>query len=74
MPRVALPDSCSYTRYLDVSTLHTFQTNRTLASSSNASRHHNFNYDAINNFFMQRTFHDPTGYPQILDIIDLRPL
>jgi hypothetical protein len=23
MPRVALPDSCSYARYLDVSTLHT---------------------------------------------------
>jgi hypothetical protein len=23
---------------------------------------------------MQRAFHDPTGYPQILDIIDLRPL
>jgi hypothetical protein len=60
---VALLDSCSYARYLGVSTLHTFKIDITLLS-----------YDIINNHFMQRTFQDLAGYPQMLNIADLRPL
>jgi hypothetical protein len=63
MPRVALPDSCSYVGYLGVSALHTFKINITLLC-----------YDGIDNFFIQRTFQDPAGYPRILDIMDFRPL
>jgi hypothetical protein len=33
-----------------------------------------FSYDIIDNFLILCTFQDPTGYPQILDIIDLSPL
>jgi hypothetical protein len=74
MPRVALLDSCNYAGYLGVSTLHTSKINRFLASSSTNPGHRNFSYDIIDDFFMRRTFQDPTGYPRILDIVDVRPL
>jgi hypothetical protein len=62
---------CSYARYLDVSTLHTFKINRFLASSSTDPGHRNYNYDIIvDNIFMQRTFQDLAGYPRILGIVD----
>jgi hypothetical protein len=66
---------CSYARYLDVSTLHTFKINRFLASSSTNLGHCNFSYGIINDLFTRCTFQDPIGYPQILgNIDDLRPL
>jgi hypothetical protein len=74
MPQVALPDSCSYAGYLGVSTLHTFKINKFLASPSTNLGHRNFSYDIINDFFMRRSFQDPTGYPRIVDIVDVRPL
>jgi hypothetical protein len=75
MPRVALPDFCSYARYLGVSTLHTFKIDViSPASSSTDSGHRNFSYNIINNLFMRHTFRDFAGYPRILDIVDLRPL
>jgi hypothetical protein len=59
MPRVALPDSCSYARYLDVSTLHMLKINGFLPSPLTNPGHHNFSYD-INDFFIQqmRAFQD----------------
>jgi hypothetical protein len=74
MPLVALLDSCSYVGYLDVSTLHTFKINGFMALSSTKPGHRNFSYDINDDFFIRCTFQDPTGYPRILDIIDLRPL
>jgi hypothetical protein len=65
---------CSYARYLDVSTLHTFKFNRFLASSSTNLGHCNFSCDIVDDFSMQCAFQDPVGYPWILDIINLRPL
>jgi hypothetical protein len=65
---------CSYVGSLDVSTLHTFKTNRFLASSLTDPGHHNYIYDIIGDFFIRCTFQDPTGYPRILNIVDLRPL
>jgi hypothetical protein len=70
MPRVALLDSCSYATYLGISTLHTFEIYKFMASSSSNSGHRNLSYDVIDDFFIRRTFQDPTGYPRILDIID----
>jgi hypothetical protein len=60
--------------YLDVSRLHTFKIKIFLASSSNNLGHRNFSYDTTKDFFVRRAFQDLAGYPQILDIIDLRPL
>jgi hypothetical protein len=74
MPRVALPDSYSYARYLGVSTLHSFKINRFMASSSTNPAHRNYSNDVIDDFFIRRTFQDPTGYLRILAIDDLRPL
>jgi hypothetical protein len=68
MPRVALPDSCRYAGYLGVSTLDTFKINIISPASSS------FVSTTIEGFFMRRTFQDPTGYPRILAIDDLRPL
>jgi hypothetical protein len=56
MPQVALPDSCSYAGYLDVSTLHMFKINGFLASSSTDPGHRNFSYDINDDFFIRRTF------------------
>jgi hypothetical protein len=67
MPRVALPDSCSHAGYLGVSTLHTFKINIVLPASSLISK-------TIEDLFMRRAFQDPTGYPRILGIVELRPL
>jgi hypothetical protein len=64
----------NYAGYLGVSTLHTFKTNRFLTSSSTDPGHRNFSYDIVDDFFIQHTFQDPAGYPQILDVVDLRPL
>jgi hypothetical protein len=65
----------SYARYLDVSTLLSFKIDViSQASSSTVPGHHNFSYVIINDFFVQCTFQDPTGYPRILDIADLRTL
>jgi hypothetical protein len=74
MPWVALQTLCSYARYLGVSTLHTFKINKFLVSSSTDPTHRNYNYNVIGDFFIRRTFQDPTGYPRILIINDLRPL
>jgi hypothetical protein len=74
MPRVALPDSCSYAGYLDVFTLHMFKIHGFLASSSTNPSYHNFSYDIIDDFFIRRTFQDLVGYPRILGIVDFRPL
>jgi hypothetical protein len=52
MPRVALPDSGSYARYLGVSTLHTIKINEFLASSSTDPGHRNFSFDVIDDFFI----------------------
>jgi hypothetical protein len=65
---------CSYARYLGVSTLHTFKINNFLASSSTNPGHGNYSYDVIDDFLIWRTFLNPTGYPWILAIDDLRPL
>jgi hypothetical protein len=65
---------CSYAGYLGVSTLHTVKTNRFLAPSSTNPGHRNFSYDINDDFFIRHTFQDPTGYPRILAIDDLRPL
>jgi hypothetical protein len=59
MPQVALPDSCSYARYLGVSTLHTFKINKFLVSSSTDPAHRNFSYNIIDDFFIRRTFQHP---------------
>jgi hypothetical protein len=67
MPRVALPDSlqpckisgCLYTPYI--------RDNIVSPASSLISK-------TIEDLLLQCTFQDPAGYPQILDIIDLRPL
>jgi hypothetical protein len=61
-------------RYLGVSTLHTLKINGFLASASIKPRHHNFNYNITNDFFIRRTFQDLAGYPRILGIVGLRPL
>jgi hypothetical protein len=75
MPRVALPDSCNHAGYLGVSTLHTFKIDViSQASSSTNPGHRNFSYDIINDFFIQYDLQDPTGYPRILCIVELRPL
>jgi hypothetical protein len=66
--------TCSYAGYLDVSTLHTFKINKFLTSTSTNPGHRNFRYDIITHFFMRCALQDPTGYPRILDIIDLGPL
>jgi hypothetical protein len=75
MPWVALPDSlhlckisgCLYT--LHVQDLHIF-----MALLANSFGHRNFSYDIISDFFMRCTFQDPTGYPRVLGIVELRPL
>jgi hypothetical protein len=67
MPRVALPDSlqlcrissCLYTPF--VQDQH-FPMDSLLVVSTNTE-----------DLFMRRTFQDPVGYPQILEIVDLRP-
>jgi hypothetical protein len=47
---------CIYAEYLGVSTLHTFKTNRFLASSSTDPGHCNFSYDIIDDIFIQHIF------------------
>jgi hypothetical protein len=56
--------------------LHSIRSKSTgyLASSSNNFGHRNSSYDIIDYFFIRRTFQELAGYPQILDIVDLRPL
>jgi hypothetical protein len=58
---------CSYAGYLGVSTLHTCKINIVLPASSLISK-------TIEDLFTQCALQDPTGYPRILNIIDLRPL
>jgi hypothetical protein len=66
---------CSHARYLDVSTLHTIKIDIVLPASSTIDyQHHNYSYDIIGDFFIQRTVQDLAGYPQILGVVDLRPL
>jgi hypothetical protein len=62
MPEWLCQTLCNYAKYLGVSILHTFTINFNLLSF------------IVDNLFVQHTFQDPAGYPQILDIIDLRPL
>jgi hypothetical protein len=45
------------------------------ASSSTGYGHRNYSYDIIvDNLCIRRAFQDLAGYPQILGIVDLRPL
>jgi hypothetical protein len=59
---------CSYARYLDVFTLHTFKIN--IISPASPS----FVSPTIEDLFVRRAFQEPIEYPQILDIANLRPL
>jgi hypothetical protein len=53
MPRVALPDSRSYARYLGVSTLHMVKIDIVSpASPSTDPGHRNFSYNVIDDFFI----------------------
>jgi hypothetical protein len=75
MPRVALPDSCSYAGYLGVSTVHTFKIyifswlhQQRFFISQLQLRH---NRQLLHSTHI---FKDLAGYPLILGIVDLRPL
>jgi hypothetical protein len=59
---------CSYARYLDVSTQHTFKINMILPASPSLVS------TTTEDLFVRRAFQEPIGYPQILDIDNLRPL
>jgi hypothetical protein len=61
---------CSYAGYLGVSTLHTFQINKFLVTSTTDPAHRNYSYDIVDNIFIRHTFQDSAGYPRILDVID----
>jgi hypothetical protein len=62
MPQVALPDSLQLCKISGC--LHTPYIQ---------DQHYSVSF-IIDNLFMRRTFQDPTGYPRILDIVDVRLL
>jgi hypothetical protein len=73
MPRVALPDSLQPCRISGCLYTPTDQDQEISSFVIDYFKHFFVSF-IIDNLFMRRTFQDPIGYPQILNIIELRPL